>query len=64
MIVTQNFTGCIENLQFNSTNIVQLIKDVYDSGNEWGMQTYKKINVFDICPVIFKKINKFKKSLY
>ncbi|XKL68715.1 hypothetical protein PGB90_006484 [Kerria lacca] len=50
MIVTQNFTGCIENLQFNSTNIVQLIKDVYDSGNEWGMQTYKKINVFDICP--------------
>lgn len=51
LIVTQNFTGCIENLYFNSTNVNQLVKEIYGSGNGWGMQTYEKVNVQDICPV-------------
>lgn len=50
LIVTQNFTGCIENMFFNSTNINQHIKEIYNSGSSWGMQTYEKVNVQDICP--------------
>lgn len=51
MIVSQNFTGCIENLYFNGTNLNTLIKDFYSRGDLWGMQTYRQVNVSHICPV-------------
>ena len=52
LLVSQNFTGCIENLYFNSSNINEVVKSVYHSGNDWAMKIYQKVNVFDICPVL------------
>ncbi|XP_065217760.1 neurexin-4 isoform X3 [Planococcus citri] len=50
MIVSQNYTGCIENLSVNGTNFNQMIKEFYNSDNRWGMETYAKHNVSYICP--------------
>ncbi|XP_055376798.1 neurexin-4 isoform X1 [Condylostylus longicornis] len=50
IVVNQNFTGCIENLFFNSTNFIREMKealenDVYDTAYK-----YTKHNVIYACP--------------
>lgn len=48
LIVTQNFTGCIENFFVNSTNLIREEKLALASGYDYGM---RKINTLDSCPV-------------
>ncbi|KAI5723877.1 hypothetical protein M8J76_012129 [Diaphorina citri] len=50
LIVSQNFTGCMENLYINSTNLFQHIKYAYDSEDYWLMQKYYKVNTISNCP--------------
>lgn len=51
LFINKNFTGCIENLIMNSTNIIYLVKEVYNSGDTWLMQKYQKINTLYTCLV-------------
>lgn len=51
LLVTQNFTGCLENLYINSSNVIYDIKEAYDSGDEWLMKKYQKFNTIYSCPV-------------
>nr|CAG4640603.1 EOG090X00DN [Eulimnadia texana] len=46
LVVAQNFTGCIENMYFNYTNIVQVVKDV----NHVDYPKIQKFNTFFSCP--------------
>lgn len=39
LVVTQNFTGCIENLFFNQTNMIRELKDLALYGDNWRYQT-------------------------
>ncbi|XP_031782155.1 neurexin-4 [Nasonia vitripennis] len=39
LVVTQNFTGCIENLFFNQTNLIREMKDLDLYGENWRYQT-------------------------
>lgn len=48
IIVTQNFTGCVENLYLNSTNVIQEIKEAYENNEALR---YFKINTLYTCPV-------------
>ncbi|XP_073984244.1 neurexin-4 isoform X1 [Rhodnius prolixus] len=50
LLVTQNFTGCLENLYINSSNVIYDIKEAYDSGDEWLMKKYQKFNTIYSCP--------------
>uniref|UniRef100_A0A8D8V989 Neurexin-4 n=2 Tax=Cacopsylla melanoneura TaxID=428564 RepID=A0A8D8V989_9HEMI len=50
LIVSQNFTGCMENLYINATNLFQHIKYAYDSEDYWLMQKYFKVNTISNCP--------------
>lgn len=51
LLINKNFTGCIENLYMNSTNLIYLVKEVYNSGDTWLMQKYQKINTLYTCLV-------------
>nr|CAG4638226.1 EOG090X00DN [Cyclestheria hislopi] len=46
LIVTQNFTGCIENMLFNHTNIIQAVKN-YGHEDYWKFQ---KVHALGSCP--------------
>nr|CAD7258922.1 unnamed protein product [Timema shepardi] len=48
LIVTQNFTGCMENLYLNSTNIIRTIKEANSYQNYF---VYEKVNTIYSCPV-------------
>lgn len=48
LVVVQNFTGCIENLYLNSTNLIRDVKDAYQYGEAIR---YEKINTLYSCPV-------------
>nr|CAD7587711.1 unnamed protein product [Timema genevievae] len=48
LIVTQNFTGCMENLYLNSTNIIRTIKEANSYENYF---VYEKVNTIYSCPV-------------
>lgn len=50
LIVSQNFTGCMENVYFNSTDLFQHIKYAYDSEDYWLTQKYFKVNTINSCP--------------
>jgi len=51
LLINTNFTGCIENLYMNSTNMIYLVKESYNSGDSWLMQKYQKINTLYTCLV-------------
>lgn len=51
LVVSQNFTGCLENLYFNGSNIVSEVKNAYDTGDDWLLMKYKKVNTLYSCPV-------------
>lgn len=47
MIVTQNYTGCIENLFLNTTNFIREMKEAYELEEAFK---YQKINTIYACP--------------
>ncbi|XP_077286493.1 neurexin-4 isoform X2 [Arctopsyche grandis] len=47
IVVTQNFTGCIENLYLNTTNMIRDIKEAYENNEALR---YEKVNTLYTCP--------------
>lgn len=47
IVVTQNFTGCIENFYFNATNVISDVKEAERYGD---YMRYQKINSLYSCP--------------
>ncbi|KAL0832456.1 hypothetical protein ABMA28_000688 [Loxostege sticticalis] len=47
LVVNQNFTGCIENMYLNATNVIQEVKGGYESGEPFK---YQKVNTLYACP--------------
>ncbi|XP_063893286.1 neurexin-4 isoform X2 [Helicoverpa armigera] len=47
LVVNQNFTGCIENMYLNATNVIQDLKQGYESGEPFKFQ---KVNTLYACP--------------
>ncbi|XP_051175571.1 neurexin-4 isoform X1 [Leptopilina boulardi] len=47
IVVTQNFTGCIENFYFNTTNIISEVKKAEEYGD---YMRYQRINSLYSCP--------------
>lgn len=50
LIVNQNFTGCMENLFMNHTNLIYELREAHASGDTWLMQRYQKLNTIYTCP--------------
>lgn len=48
MVVSQNFSGCIENLFLNTTNVVRDMKWAFENGEALR---YEKVNINLNCPV-------------
>lgn len=48
LVVYQNFTGCIENMYLNNTNVIQDLKQGYENGEAFKFQ---KFNTLYSCPV-------------
>lgn len=50
LVVTQNFTGCMENIYFNSTNVIRNIKEVAPySAYDYNNLVYQRIHVVYTC---------------
>ncbi|XP_072939887.1 neurexin-4 [Epargyreus clarus] len=47
LVVNQNFTGCIENMYLNASNVIQELKQGYESGAAFK---YQKVNTLYSCP--------------
>lgn len=47
LVVTQNYTGCFENLYLNTTNIIRDLKDSIEEGLNFK---YDKVNTRYSCP--------------
>ncbi|CAB3222790.1 unnamed protein product [Arctia plantaginis] len=47
LVVNQNFTGCIENMYLNATNVIQDLKQGYETGEVFKFQ---KVNTLFACP--------------
>ncbi|XP_066260020.1 neurexin-4 isoform X2 [Euwallacea similis] len=47
LVVVQNYTGCIENLYLNSSNVIEDVKDAFEYGESYK---YEKSNVLYACP--------------
>jgi hypothetical protein len=48
LLVTQNFTGCMENLYLNTTNVIRSIKEATSYGDTY---LYEKVHTLYSCPV-------------
>lgn len=48
LVVVQNYSGCIENLYLNSTNLIKDVKQAFEYGESYK---YEKINTMWTCPV-------------
>jgi len=48
LLVMQNFTGCMENLYLNTTNVIYRIKEAINYGD---IYLYEKVNTLYSCPV-------------
>jgi hypothetical protein len=48
LLVMQNFTGCMENLYLNTTNVIYSIKEATSYGDNY---LYEKVNTLYSCPV-------------
>lgn len=46
--MTQNFTGCVENMYLNNTKVIQELREGYESGEAFKFQ---KVNTLYACPV-------------
>ena len=51
LVVVQNFTGCMENIYINTTNIVEQLKYAYDYSDSWLMAKFWALHVGFSCPV-------------
>lgn len=51
LLINKNFTGCIENLYMNSTNMIFVVKDAFNTGDSWLMKKYENINTLFTCLV-------------
>lgn len=47
LIVTQNFTGCMENLYLNTTNVIGSVKEATSYGESY---LYERVNTLFSCP--------------
>ncbi|XP_016966084.1 neurexin-4 isoform X2 [Drosophila biarmipes] len=47
LIVQQNFSGCLENIYFNSTNFIRVMKDSTELGEAY---VFTKVNTIYACP--------------
>ncbi|XP_053603353.1 neurexin-4 isoform X1 [Plodia interpunctella] len=47
LVVHQNFTGCVENLYLNATNVIQELKAGYDAGEPFK---FEKVHTLYACP--------------
>lgn len=47
LVVTQNFTGCIENIYLNTTNFIRELKEAYEEGQ---YSRFEKVNTLFNCP--------------
>lgn len=47
LLVTQNFTGCMENLYLNTTNVISSIKEATSYGDTY---LYEKVHTLYSCP--------------
>lgn len=57
MVVQQNYSGCIENIFLNSSNVIRDMKYAYEIGEALR---YTKINIGLNCPVsVWFTINNF-----
>ena len=63
LIVTQNFTGCIENLYLNYTNVIQAVKSYYheDHNKWWRVQALASCPQEPVVPVTFLTANSYAK---
>lgn len=52
--VVQNFTGCIENLYLNATNVIRQVKNAYES---YDSLRFEKVNTMYSCPVRYFEKN-------
>ncbi|KAK9504052.1 hypothetical protein O3M35_010488 [Rhynocoris fuscipes] len=50
LVVTQNFTGCLENFYVNSSNIIADIKEAIYNGDDWLKRKYPIIQTTFSCP--------------
>lgn len=48
LVVRQNFTGCMENLYLNSTDVFGDMKEAFEYGES---MRYEKVNTLKSCPV-------------
>ena len=48
LTVMQNFTGCMENLYLNTTNVINSVKEAAYNGESY---LYKKVHATYSCPV-------------
>lgn len=56
LVVVQNFTGCIENVYLNATNVIQELRQGYETGETWKFQ---KVNTLYACPVSISSVFPF-----
>ncbi|CAK1542832.1 unnamed protein product [Leptosia nina] len=47
LMVKQNFTGCVENMYLNATNVIYELKQGYETGEAFK---YQKVNTLYSCP--------------
>lgn len=47
LVVTQNFTGCIENIYLNTTNLIRELKEAFEEGQ---YSRFEKVNTLYNCP--------------
>lgn len=56
LVITQNFTGCIENIYLNSSNLIRDVKQAYEYGTAIH---YERVNTEYGCKVINKSCAQF-----
>ncbi|CAK1598381.1 unnamed protein product [Parnassius mnemosyne] len=64
LVVNQNFTGCIENLYLNATNVIQDLKQGYESGESFKFQKVKTLYACPepaVVPITFLKAGSYAK---
>lgn len=65
ILVTQNFTGCMENIFFNATNFISEMKQSYVYGSDESSYRFEKVHTIYSCPsppiypVTFTTVNSY-----
>lgn len=52
LVVNQNFTGCIENLFFNQTNMIEELRELEILGENWKYITYQTSYICPEPPIV------------